>query len=250
MTVLRRVIDGLLGPALRDATLVGTRNDGERERWIRGELAALPAGGRILDAGAGELRFKPYCAHLDYVSQDFGGYDGKGDGRGLHTGEWKSGGVDIRSDITAIPEPDGSFDAILCSEVLEHVPDPRAALGELVRLLKPGGTLIVTAPFCSLTHFAPHHHATGFSRYYYRHHLEAFGLRIARIEPNGSYFEYLAQELRRLDEVARSYASEGLAAEERYLVRALLAVLERLAGRDRGSHELLCYGFHVVAVKG
>ena len=39
-------------------------------------------------------------------------------------------------DITAIPHPDDSFDAILCIHVLEHVPDDRAAMRELARVLK------------------------------------------------------------------------------------------------------------------
>ena len=39
----------------------------------------IPRGYKILDAGAGELRFKPDCDHLQYVAQDFGQYEGTGD---------------------------------------------------------------------------------------------------------------------------------------------------------------------------
>lgn len=49
-------------------------------------------------------------------------------------------------DITAIPHPDGSFDAILCIHVLEHVPEDRAAMRELHRVLRPGGWAIVMVP--------------------------------------------------------------------------------------------------------
>ncbi len=45
-----------------------------------------------------------------------------------------------------LPFPDNSFDHAVCSEVLEHLPDDRAAMGELYRVLKPGGTLVVTVP--------------------------------------------------------------------------------------------------------
>jgi SAM-dependent methyltransferase len=248
--VLRSVVESMsriLGGAT--GTTVGTGNDRARERWLAEVLGGLPAGARILDAGAGELRNKQHCAHLTYVSQDFGGYDGRGDGQGLHTGDWNTSTVDIRCDIAAIPEPDGSFDAVLCSEVLEHVADPLAVLRELGRLLRKGGSLVLTAPFCSLTHFAPYHFSTGFSRYFYQKHLGALGFRIERLDPNGSYFEYLAQELHRLEEVASRYASTELGRVERGMGRAVLALLQRLSRRDRGSHELLCYGLHVLAVK-
>ena len=84
-------------------------------------LMTIPRGYKILDAGAGELRFKPDCDHLQYVAQDFGQYEGTGD-EGLQTGEWDNSRLDIISDITEIPVDDESFDAILCSEVFEHIP--------------------------------------------------------------------------------------------------------------------------------
>ncbi len=86
---------------------------------------------------------------------DFGEYDGKGDGEALQIGEFDYGKLDIISDITSIPAPDSSFDAIMCIEVLEHLPDPIKAIQEFYRLLKPNGHLLITAPFCSLTLFFP-----------------------------------------------------------------------------------------------
>lgn len=50
------------------------------------------------------------------------------------------------TDVTNLPFTDGYFDAVLCSEVLEHVPDNRRAIAELVRVLKPGGDMAVTVP--------------------------------------------------------------------------------------------------------
>ncbi|HET7402731.1 MAG TPA: hypothetical protein VFJ62_13135, partial [Usitatibacter sp.] len=90
-------------------------NEDNRQRWLQSTLSSLPKGWRILDAGAGQLRNKRFCEHLQYVSQDFGQYDGKGDGTGLQTGGWDTSRIDIVSDITQIPQPDASFDAILCS---------------------------------------------------------------------------------------------------------------------------------------
>ena len=79
--------------------------------------------------------------------------------------------LDIVSDITSIPVSDNTFDVIMCIEVFEHLPNPIDALVELNRVLKPGGKLILTAPFASLTHYSPYHYATGFNKYFYEYHL-------------------------------------------------------------------------------
>ncbi len=50
------------------------------------------------------------------------------------------------ADITKLPFADESFDCVICSEVLEHIPEHEAALQELVRVLKPKGTLVVSVP--------------------------------------------------------------------------------------------------------
>ena len=55
-------------------------------------------------------------------------------------------GIALRGDTLALPFPDASFDRILCSEVLEHVDDPRKATAELVRVLKPGGVMAFSVP--------------------------------------------------------------------------------------------------------
>ena len=52
----------------------------------------------------------------------------------------------VNGDATRLPFPDGTFDRIIASEVMEHIPDDLAALDELTRVLKPGGTLAVTIP--------------------------------------------------------------------------------------------------------
>jgi ubiquinone/menaquinone biosynthesis C-methylase UbiE len=226
---------------------VGRQNESTRLRWVERVLKQLPPGGRLLDAGAGEQRYRPHCAHLRYVAQDFARYDGRGDGRGLQTKTWDQACLDLVCDITAIPEPDASFDAILCTEVFEHIPDPLAALREFARLLKPGGHLILTAPFCSLTHFAPFHFATGFSRYFYRTHLPAHGFEILEMEENGNFFEFLAQETRRLRGVATRYTGDALTAEESAAVHTLLGALHRFSQNDNGSKDLLNFGFHVLA---
>lgn len=85
---------------------VGTTNASARAQWLERVLQSIPAGQRILDAGAGEQPWRKFCKHLTYVAQDFGKYDGAGDGRGLQTGGWNQSNLDVVSDIASIPEPD------------------------------------------------------------------------------------------------------------------------------------------------
>ncbi|MGO4666600.1 class I SAM-dependent methyltransferase [Bosea sp. 2RAB26] len=227
---------------------VGTTNSATRDAWVEKVLKELPAGARLLDAGAGECQYKKHCGHLRYVAQDVAIYNGKGDA-GLHTGSWTFAEIDIVSDITAIPEADGAFDAVLCTEVLEHVVDPVAALNEMARLLKPGGVLIVTAPFWSLTHFAPFHYATGFNRYFHEHHLGRLGFEIVEFVPNGNFFECIGQEVRRIQFMAQQFSGKVATPLESYATQAVLAMAERLSAADGGSTEMLHFGCHVRAVK-
>lgn len=227
---------------------VGTTNEETRVRWIESTLKKIPAGATILDAGAGESQFKKFCAHLNYVAQDFAQYEGTGE-VGLQTGTWDNSKLDIVSDITSIPRPNGSFDAVMCTEVLEHVPDPVAALKELNRLLKPGGHLLITAPFASLTHFAPYHFASGLSRFFYEHHLGKMGYNILELELNGNYFEFLAQEVRRIKRMAKEYTQTNISIFDKVINHLLLYRLQKLSAKGDKSKEILCYGVHVFAQK-
>jgi SAM-dependent methyltransferase len=180
-------------------------NDESRQQWIEKTLKALPNGITLLDAGAGEQRHKVHCGHLNYISQDVCEYEGTGDGKGLQTGIWDTSKIDIVSDILSIPLQNESVDVILCSEVLEHVPEPGKVIIEFQRLLKPGGKLIITAPFSSMVHFAPYHFCTGFSKYWYEFHLSKQGFNIIELIPNGDWFSYSKQEINRLGSMSRKY---------------------------------------------
>ena len=228
---------------------VGITNESVRERWLEMILGSIPKGSRILDAGAGTQRYRKFCNHLSYVSQDFGGYDGKGDAAGLQTEEFNYGKLDIVSDITSIPEADSSFDAIMCVEVLEHLQDPTLAVKEFSRLLKPNGFLILTAPFCSLTHFAPYHFCTGFNKYWYEKHLNDNEFNITEITANGNFFEYLAQEVYRIPSISKRYSKGKPNVLELLSMYVIQRMLRRFSNHDSNSSEFLCFGYQVLARK-
>lgn len=92
----------------------------------------------------------------------------------------------VVGDALALPYPDASFDSVIASEILEHIPDDERAIAELARVLKPGGTLSVTVPrwlperICWLLSDAYHANEGGHIRIYrageLRAKLESVGL--------------------------------------------------------------------------
>lgn len=247
MSFYKRALSKIVFSSYKN-TQVGTRNEITRVEWLEKTIRALPDGLSILDAGAGEQQFKHLCGHLKYTSQDIAEYQPQTK-NGLHPAKWNFGKLDIVSDIINIPVPDQSFDVIMCTEVLEHLPYPQKALIEFGRILKPTGYLILTAPFCSLTHFSPFHYATGFNKFFYKDILEELNFDLKEITPNGNYFEYLGQELQRLEKVAKNYSNDSLDYIESRSLNTLLQALERFSAKGNESGELLCFGYHVVARK-
>src|SRR5689334_21367302 len=137
-----------------------------RDEWVARVAASLPPGSRVLDAGAGECRYRKYFNHCEYKTQDFAQY--KGTTTGALVESWSYGQLDYVCDITSIPVEDQYFDAVLCSEVLEHVPRPIAAIKELSRVLTKHGRLFLTAPLGSGLHQQPHHFYGGYTPHFYR----------------------------------------------------------------------------------
>lgn len=244
MHLLDRTINKIIG-----ISNVGISNESTRINWLKNALEKIPKGSRILDAGAGEQQFKKFCNHLNYISQDFAQYKPSELKSGLQMEKWDYGKLDIISDIATIPEKDSSFDAIMCIEVFEHIINPREAIKEFSRLLKRDGVLILTAPFCSLTHFAPYHFYTGFNRFFYESELKANGFEVIEITANGNYFEYIGQEINRMPQMAKIYSNERVTRIERIAMRVIQKMLEKFSLKNNKSEELLNYGLHVVAKK-
>lgn len=160
-----------------------------RAQWIAEQAREVPAGSKILDVGAGSSPFRPYFSHCEYRAHDFAKLSNSQlwSGRGYAP-------LDYVSDIESIPVEDNSFDVILCTEVLEHVPEPIQAIKEISRILKPQGLLIMTAPLGSGLHQQPYHFYGGYTPYWYQKFLADAGFEQISIVPNGGFFQHYTQE--------------------------------------------------------
>jgi SAM-dependent methyltransferase len=82
-------------------------------------------------------------------------------------------GVRVIGDAQCLGLASGVFDVVLCTEVLEHLPEPQRAIDEMFRVLKPGGVLLLTTRFLFPIHDAPHDYFR-FTKYGLRHLLRRF----------------------------------------------------------------------------
>ena len=170
-------------------------NQRDRDIWIRNAAKQIAAGSSVLDVGAGSCPYRKDFDHTTYKTHDFKQYDGYIDPQ-KHEGLY--GEMDYVSDIVSLPIPSKSFDVVLCTEVLEHVPEPIRAFGEMARILRPGGQMILTAPLGSGLHQEPFHFYGGYTPHWYKMVADRFGLVIEELVPNGTFFKHLAQECARV----------------------------------------------------
>ena len=113
--------------------------------WVAAFATSAIEPGRLLDVGCGT---KPYATL--FPSWEFIGIDVPDSGRPVEGKE-----VDAWFDGLTIPYADESFDAILCTEVLEHAVEPDRLVGEMWRVLRPGARMLVTVPFMWGEHEVP-----------------------------------------------------------------------------------------------
>ena len=116
---------------------------------------ALEPGHLLLDmgAGAGRHAFESYRRGARVIALDYDAAELK-DVAGLFAAMQRgrrgpaaaAAAAAVNGDGTGLPFPDDTFDRIVCSEVLEHIPDLDTAISELHRVLKPSGTMAVTVP--------------------------------------------------------------------------------------------------------
>jgi ubiquinone/menaquinone biosynthesis C-methylase UbiE len=176
----------------------------------------LPLGARVADVGAGDAPYRELFEHVDYVTVDWE--------QSPHEGARV---VDVVASADAIPVSDESFDAVLLTQVLEHVPDPVRVLTELHRVLRPGGSMFLTAPLVWELHEMPFDYfrytAPGLESL-----LERAGFERIQVEPRNDCFTTLAQLMRNV-EALMGEAADGLAEQRRQVKESFARLAEEIA---------------------
>jgi SAM-dependent methyltransferase len=145
---------------------------------------AVQPGQLVLDAGSGRAPYRDLFAHARYETADFMAVKGK-----TYTEQ------DYVCDLAAIPVEDARFDHVVLTQVLEHIPEPRAVLAELHRVLKPGGTLWLTAPLFYAEHEKPYDYFR-YTQFGLRHLLEGTGFTVREVAWMEGYLGTLSYQAR------------------------------------------------------
>ena len=156
--------------------------DYSKKQLVAYAAARVPAGGLILDAGAGQCPHRVHFKHARYESSDFI--------------QNPDNSIDYVCDIQRMTCPSDRFDAALCIQVLDDLPEPQRAVNELFRVLKPGGSLFLTAPMSGRVHNEPYHFFH-FSRNGLELMFKNAGFEVVSITPRGGIFWYYSYLLKR-----------------------------------------------------
>ena len=142
----------------------------------------------MLDAGAGEGRFKPEFQHTRYVGIDLAVGDV----------DWDYSDLDAVSNLVNMPFAENTFDLVLCNQVLEHVAEPSLVLEEITRILKPGGKMILSVPQSWHQHQKPHDYYR-YTSFGVRYLIEKAGMYVDHLENMGGYFWFLSYRFQNIN---------------------------------------------------
>lgn len=216
--------------------------------FARKASSSVDANALVLDAGAGDSPYREFFRNCEYEATDVCL-------RPHH--DYKH--VNYICNLSEIPVPDNRFDMILCTQVLEHVPNPQQVLCELHRVLKPAGKVWLSTPLYFDEHEIPYDFFR-YTQYGLRSLFEKAGFEVESVDWLGGYFGTVAYQLQLAWHYLPTRPKDcgggmvGLAiAALMWCVRPLLAVIGLIFAKldlyhqyNRKGH---CIDYGVVAVK-
>ena len=177
---------------LQDGVLYASREVGQGS-WLMAQLIAdkytefIPkyVKGRILDLGCGSVPlfglYKSFMSENICVDWD----------KSIHQNQY----LDISMDISKpLPFPDDSFDTIICSDVLEHIFEPKNVIEEMIRVCKDNGFIILNVPFDYWMHENPYDYNRMTRFFYERFAEESDDVQLVLIKPLGGRIAVLVDK--------------------------------------------------------
>lgn len=174
--------NGLRGSRDKSELQVASRLMADLVADTYGRAFEIHARGRLLDMGCGKAPlYEAYRAHVsDVQCVDWA------------NSPHESSYLDKVCDLSGrIPYPDESFDTIILSDVLEHLPEPAHCWIEMNRLLVPGGKALLNVPFYYQVHEEPHDFYR-YTEFALRRFAERSGFQVVQLVPIGGAVEILA----------------------------------------------------------
>lgn len=157
--------------------------------WLEAELArfgaSLPAGTLLLDAGAGDQANRKFFQHCTYESADFEMVDKR------------YANSTYVCDLANIPIDGDRYDAVIFTQVMEHLSEPRKVVAELFRVLKPGGKLFYSAPLFFHEHEQPYDFMR-YTQFGVRSIFEGAGFFVPKVEWMEGYLGTVSYEFKRM----------------------------------------------------
>ena len=150
------------------------------ETFVQSSAKKVLPKSKVLDAGAGPCPYKSFFTHAVYEATDYSNPHNM---------------LDFTCSLDNIPKPPNFYEAVLSTEVLEHVEYPQKVMNEMHRILKKGGNLFLTTPQGWMIHQAPHNYFY-FTKYGLKSLLKNAGFKKFKITPMGGFFKFLADALR------------------------------------------------------
>lgn len=148
--------------------------------FVQSAAASLPAATLVLDAGAGDAPYRELFHHCTYITADFAA---------TRYHDFRK--ISMVCDLAKLPIRDQMFDAVINTQVLEHVPEPGSVLAEFRRILVPGGQLFLTVPLIWEVHERPFDFYR-FTPYAINRLLIEAGFQVDYIRPRGGRFRVMA----------------------------------------------------------
>lgn len=138
--------------------------------------------GKLMDFGCGRKPYENLFSVEQYIGVDM-----------EQTGhEHTNSKIDVYYDGKQLPFSAESFDSIFCSEVLEHIFNPEEILPQLHKVLRPGGLMLMTVPFCWNEHEVPYDYGR-YSSFGIKHLLEKNGFEILELKKSGNFGKVILQ---------------------------------------------------------